>query len=165
MAGPPGPYMSAYGTNGSCAVVGDKVAVHVPGKAIEEHEPPALKYPWRNAPEYFIHCLESGEPIEGCCSAEVSYDAQMILEAGLRSADTGRHNRAAPLTVRDGWADGKIAGLGLETGTVFLVPHRQPPGSGVLPAVGRCPFPVGRTGCSRARCCWGWTQPRSSSAA
>jgi predicted dehydrogenase len=91
IAGPPGPYMSAYGTEGSCAIVGGKVAVHRPGQEMEEIDPPASAYPMRNAPEYFIHCLKSGEEIEGCCSADVSYKAQMILGAGLRSADTGCH--------------------------------------------------------------------------
>ena len=35
-------------------------------------------------------CLESGQPLEGFCSPEVSRDAQEILEAGLRAANTGQ---------------------------------------------------------------------------
>lgn len=44
----------------------------------------------RNCAEYIIHCLETGQQPEGMCSPEISRDAQEILEAGLRSADTGQ---------------------------------------------------------------------------
>jgi predicted dehydrogenase len=79
----------AYGTGGSLAVAGDKVILQTPGK-VETIEPAALQSPRSNGPEYFIHCLESGEPIEGFCSMQVSRDAQEILEAGKRAADTGQ---------------------------------------------------------------------------
>ncbi len=52
--------------------------------------PAALAAPRRNAPEYLLHCLETGSPIEGFCSPQVGRDTQEIPEAGLRSADTGR---------------------------------------------------------------------------
>jgi hypothetical protein len=51
---------------------------------------PPTEYPRRSAPEYLIHCLENGLPIEGYCSPQVSRDAQEILEAGLRAANTGQ---------------------------------------------------------------------------
>jgi len=88
---PPGPYTMAYGTEGICAMLGGKVVIHRPGQPAEEITPEPLANPLRNGPEYFMHCLVTGEPIKGCCSAATSRDAQEILEAGLRSADTGRH--------------------------------------------------------------------------
>jgi len=87
----PGPYTMAYGTEGICAMLGGKVVIHRPGQPAEEITPEPLVYPLRNGPEYFMHCLVTGEPIKGCCSAATSRDAQEILEAGLRSADTGQH--------------------------------------------------------------------------
>jgi predicted dehydrogenase len=80
----------AYGTGGSLAVSGKNVILQRPGQAPEIIDPPALAAPKRNAPEYLLHCLATGEPIGGFCSAEVSRNAQEILEAGLRSADTGQ---------------------------------------------------------------------------
>jgi predicted dehydrogenase len=80
----------AYGTGGSLAVSSGKVIWQRPGQETETITPPAPEAPYRNAAEYFLHCLETGQPPEGFCSAQVSRDAQEILEAGLRSADTGQ---------------------------------------------------------------------------
>lgn len=80
----------AYGTNGSLAVSGNKVILQRPGQETEIIEAPPTEAPRRNAPEYLLHCLQTGKPIEGFCSARVSRDAQEILEAGLRSAETGQ---------------------------------------------------------------------------
>ena len=80
----------AYGSEGAIAIQGGRVHLLKPGKSSEIYDPPALLSPKRSAPEYFLHCLESGEPIEGVCSASVSRDAQEILEAGLRAAATER---------------------------------------------------------------------------
>ncbi len=80
----------AYGTGGSLAISGGKVVWQRPGEAAETVTPADLAAPHRSAPEYFLHCLETGAPIEGFCSPQVSRDAQEILEAGLRSADTGQ---------------------------------------------------------------------------
>ncbi|MGQ9629184.1 MAG: hypothetical protein ACUVXI_02580 [bacterium] len=44
----------------------------------------------RSGPEYFLSRIEAGKAIEGPCSAEISRDAQEILEAGLRSAERGK---------------------------------------------------------------------------
>ncbi|HWD41473.1 MAG TPA: Gfo/Idh/MocA family oxidoreductase [Fimbriimonas sp.] len=87
----PGPYTVAYGTMGVCALVGDKVILSKPGGNTEEIKPQPLEYPLRNGPEYLIHCIESGVAVEGCSSPQVSRDAQEILEAGLRSSDSGQH--------------------------------------------------------------------------
>jgi predicted dehydrogenase len=78
----------AYGTEGSLAIQGGKLLLQRPGKELETLTPPPTTAPHRSGPEYLIHCLEPGEPIEGYCSAKVSRDAQEILEAGLRSADS-----------------------------------------------------------------------------
>ena len=79
-----------YGTEGALMVSGGKVHLHQPGKDSQEIESEPLPEGRRNAAEYFIHCLETGEPIEGLCSAAVSRDAQEILEAGLVSSNTGK---------------------------------------------------------------------------
>ena len=80
----------AYGTGGSLAVAGDKVIWQRPGLPAETITPAAPAAPYRNAPEYLLHCLETGAPVEGFCSPQVGRDTQEILEAGLRSADMGR---------------------------------------------------------------------------
>jgi len=80
----------AYGTAGSLAVAGDKVLWQRPDHELEILTPPATIAPRRNGPEYLIHCIETGEPVEGFCSPKASRDAQEILEAGLRSADSGQ---------------------------------------------------------------------------
>jgi len=80
----------AYGTGGSLAVVGGNVVWQRPGHDAETITPPPLTAPRRSGPEYFLHCLETQQPIEGLCSPKVSRDAQHILEAGLRAADTGQ---------------------------------------------------------------------------
>jgi len=53
-------------------------------------EAPALEAPRRNGPEFFVHCVRSGEPIEGPCSPEVSHDAQEVVEAARLSVLTGQ---------------------------------------------------------------------------
>ncbi|MCC6728652.1 MAG: Gfo/Idh/MocA family oxidoreductase [Chthonomonadales bacterium] len=79
----------AYGTGGSIAIAGSKVIVQRP-EGVEEIEPAPLRAPLQSAPQYLIHCLEAGVAVEGFCSMEVSRDAQEILEAGKRAADTGQ---------------------------------------------------------------------------
>lgn len=87
----------AYGMGGSLAVSGGKVVRQRPGHGTETITPPPTEAPHRNGPEYLIHCLQTGEPIEGLCSPKVSRDAQEILEAGLRSSNTGQ-TMTLPLT-------------------------------------------------------------------
>jgi len=79
-----------YGTEGSLAVQGGKVIQQRPGREPEVLEPPPLPEGRRNGPEYLVHCLETGETPRGMCTAQVGRDAQEILEAGLRAADTGQ---------------------------------------------------------------------------
>ncbi len=79
-----------YGSEGSIGLYHGKVLIQRPGKPEEILDPPTTRPPYRSAPEYLLSCLQAGRPIEGFCSPEVSRDAQMILEAGLRAADTGR---------------------------------------------------------------------------
>lgn len=43
----------------------------------------------RSGPEYFLHCLETGEQPSDVCDARVCRDVQEILEAGLLAASTG----------------------------------------------------------------------------
>lgn len=79
-----------YGSEGSIGVRGGQIVIQRPGKEEEAFNPPPTEYPLRTAPEYLIHCIENKVPIEGFCSPKVSRDAQEILEAGLRSANTGQ---------------------------------------------------------------------------
>jgi predicted dehydrogenase len=78
-----------YGSDGSLAIHHDKILIQHPGKPQETVIPSEILAPYRSAPEYMIHCIETGDPIEGYCSAKISRDAQEILEAGLRAADSG----------------------------------------------------------------------------
>lgn len=80
----------AYGTEGSLAVQGGKLVLQKPKQEPRNIEAPPTEAPHRSAAEYFLHCLETGAPIEGFCSMEVSRDAQAILDAGKRAADTGQ---------------------------------------------------------------------------
>lgn len=80
----------AYGTEGSIATEANKVVIERPGREPETIDPKPTQAPMRTCPEYLIHCLETGAKPEGFCSMEVSRDAQEILEAGKRAADTGQ---------------------------------------------------------------------------
>ena len=86
-----------YGSEGSLGIHHGKVLIQRPGKAEEVITPPPTVYPHRSAPEYLLYCLENNQPVEGFCSPQVSRDAQEILEAGLRAADTG-HTQTLPIT-------------------------------------------------------------------
>lgn len=79
-----------YGSEGAMGVSHGKIVILRPGKPEETVDPRPLETPHRTGPEYLIHCLENGLPIEGYCSPVVSRNAQEILEAGLRSANTGQ---------------------------------------------------------------------------
>ncbi len=83
------PSTIAYGTEGILAMDGGKVVLHRPGKDKETFDPAPLQSPRRNSAEYFLHCLRTGEPIEGIGNMDVARNAQAILDAGLRSADSG----------------------------------------------------------------------------
>lgn len=50
----------------------------------------------RNLPEWFITLMDAGQPPGDVCLPEVCRDAQEILEAGLRAAETG-HRIGLPL--------------------------------------------------------------------
>ncbi len=79
-----------YGTDGHM-VVGRKINIAKPGKkGGGEVDPPALESPRSNGPEYFIHCIRTGEPVEGMCSPENSLDAQQIMEAARLSVLSGQ---------------------------------------------------------------------------
>jgi hypothetical protein len=79
-----------YGTDGHMIAGGRKVTIAKPDKKSGgEVEPPALEAPRRNGPEYFIHCIHTGEPVQGMCSPENSLDAQQIMEAARLSVLSG----------------------------------------------------------------------------
>lgn len=87
----------AYGSEGAISLSGGKVTILRPGRDAETITPAPVEAPRRSAPEYLLHCLETGAPVEGVCSTEVSLISQEILEAGLRAADTGQA-QTLPLT-------------------------------------------------------------------
>ena len=87
----------AYGSEGALCLQGGKVHLMKPGQPVEIIEPTPLEAPYRTAPEYLLHCIETGEALAGVCSAKVSRDAQEILEAGKRAADSGMMQKL-PLT-------------------------------------------------------------------
>ena len=82
-----------YGTDGTLFV--ERGADGRVLLATREHEDgmevdvPASPEHLRSATAYFLHCIANDLPIEGICSAEVSRDAQEILEAGLLSSING----------------------------------------------------------------------------
>lgn len=78
-----------YGSEGSLSISHGNITIQRPDKPTETITPADLVAPFRNGPEYLLHCIETGSAIEGFCSPSVSRDAQEILEAGLRAADTG----------------------------------------------------------------------------
>lgn len=89
----------AYGSEGAIALYDGKVHLQKAGtRELRIINPPGTKAPRRNSAEYFLHCLETGEPLEGVCDPAVSRLAQEILEAGLRSADTNE-TQQLPLAV------------------------------------------------------------------
>lgn len=59
-------------------------------KPRQEVSCPPLPAGETSAPEYLLKCLEAGKHVDGMCSARVGRDAQEILEAGLRSAQSGK---------------------------------------------------------------------------
>jgi glucose-fructose oxidoreductase len=46
--------------------------------------------PYQNCVQYFIHCLETGEPIRGPLSVETSRIGQQIVDTAVRSAQIGQ---------------------------------------------------------------------------
>lgn len=80
----------AYGSEGSLALHNGEVILHRTGEEPRPLDVRPLPEGARNGPEYFVKTLDEGGYVEGMCSAEVSRNAQEILEAGLRSADEGR---------------------------------------------------------------------------
>ena len=80
----------AYGTEGYIAVAGEVVVMQQAGKEKQTIIPAAPLAPYRNGPEYLLHCLDTGESVQGFCSMNISRDAQAILQAGKDAADTGK---------------------------------------------------------------------------
>jgi len=81
-----------YGTEGVLIAGGRKVTIYTKdNRDGEVHDPPALEAPRRNSLEYFMHCIRTGDPVEGVCSPENSRDAQEVMEAARLSVLTGQH--------------------------------------------------------------------------
>ena len=79
-----------YGTEGTMIVHQDKVQVATAAQPDGEFvQAPELPEEARTSADYFLSRIVSGEPVEGLCNADISRDAQEILEAGLIAARTG----------------------------------------------------------------------------
>ncbi|MFO8007520.1 MAG: Gfo/Idh/MocA family oxidoreductase [Candidatus Brocadiia bacterium] len=81
-----------YGTEGT--ITTGRGTVHLCTRDDREGgelEAPPLESPRSNGPEYFLHCIRTGEPVEGICSPENSLDAQQMMDAARLSALTGQH--------------------------------------------------------------------------
>ena len=85
-----------YGTEGSIAVTGasELIVATRPngGQPVEPRviQCPALPAHWQNGPSYFVHQLLTEQPFEGIVDAEISRDAQEILDAGLLAMEGGK---------------------------------------------------------------------------
>ena len=80
-----------YGTGGTLVVARGHVTVHTPeNPSGETFQPTPLEAPHRNGPQHFLHCIRSGNPVEGMCSPENSLDAQEVIEAARLSVVTGQ---------------------------------------------------------------------------
>jgi predicted dehydrogenase len=88
--------LTVYGTDGSIAVTGPGqliIATRSPdgSPAVPRVvECPPLPETARSGPAYFVHQILTGEPFAGLVSAELSRDAQEILDAGIRAIATGQ---------------------------------------------------------------------------
>ncbi len=88
--------LTIYGTEGSIAVTGpSELTIATRPTDGQRPEPRVVECPplpehARSGPAYFARQLLTGQPFEGIVSAEISRDAQEILEAGLRAMATGR---------------------------------------------------------------------------
>ncbi|MBI4551573.1 MAG: Gfo/Idh/MocA family oxidoreductase [Candidatus Latescibacteria bacterium] len=80
------------GLNGSLSFLsGDDLRLALPGKEVEKID---VSQPMpegeRNGVEYFLNCIANGRPVGEPVSLKTTRMAQEILEAGLRSVETGR---------------------------------------------------------------------------
>lgn len=80
-----------YGSEGTLVIDHGEVwlATHQEQDGVKLDVPPAPAG-YRTSAEFFQRHIRSGEPISGLCGADVSLDAQEVLEAGLISAATGQ---------------------------------------------------------------------------
>ena len=87
-----------YGEDGTIALTGqDELKSPIAARPGErsDHESetiaaPALPAHYRSGPDYFTYCLLHDQPFEGMVSADLSRDAQEILEAGMVSMARGK---------------------------------------------------------------------------
>jgi len=98
-------FAAIYGSDGTLVVEpGSKGRLLLATREDEDGSPvalPTLPEERRSATNYFLHCITQDLPIEGICSAEVSRDAQEILEAALLSATNGEAT-SLPLPIHYG---------------------------------------------------------------
>ena len=78
-----------YGTKGTITC-GKEVTLYTPdAKDGQVIDPDPLPSNEETAIQHFAHCIRTGAPPQFQTSPDLSYDAQQIMEAGLRSASTG----------------------------------------------------------------------------
>ncbi|MCS7300880.1 MAG: Gfo/Idh/MocA family oxidoreductase [Fimbriimonadales bacterium] len=77
--GAPNPIV--YGTEATAGVIDGKLRIHRRGAEVVYEEPAPLPEGARNAAEYFLSCIRTGNPPKGVVSPEIALVAQQIIEA------------------------------------------------------------------------------------
>jgi predicted dehydrogenase len=90
---PPGPIL--YGSEGTIVGArqeGARSIRTIRGRGAEGEFTTGDPLPegYRTPAEHLLHCLETGEPLHETLAPELNLDAQAIVEAGFRSAETGQ---------------------------------------------------------------------------
>lgn len=82
-----------YGSEGTMVVGGEAIEVYRSRfgyEPDERHDVPPLPDERDNAAKEMIHCLETGEALHPTLDVPLNLDAMALLDAGLRSARSGR---------------------------------------------------------------------------
>ncbi len=88
---PHGPIV--YGLDGTLVVDADQVKLYKTRHGMtpdEVYDAPALPQGRASLGEEVLHCLDSGEPLHETLDLPLNIDAQAILDAGIRSAASGK---------------------------------------------------------------------------
>ncbi|MGB9681997.1 MAG: Gfo/Idh/MocA family protein [bacterium] len=82
-----------YGSEGTIAVVKEGVILYSDKKEPQLIKPRELPHGEKNAPTYFLHCIENNISPEGLSSPDLALETQKILDRGLKSI---REKKAVP---------------------------------------------------------------------
>ena len=83
-----------YGTKGAMTAAQidgkDCVKVILPDGEEEYYYPPELEYQYRDIACAFVHNMDTNEPVHATLAPEINIDGMAILDAGVRSCNSGR---------------------------------------------------------------------------